>query len=162
MRSIKLLTTALFLLSGCVVVKNQTTRIASPAVAEEQLLDADRDFAAVTHVSGLDGWMSFFENDAVRIKYGGGMVKGYDAVRAADARLFVDTATVLNWEPLEAHVFQHGGVGITIGKAQVVNRVGPNAGQVTYRGRYTTVWRRDSTGRWKVIMDTGYPDPDAK
>jgi ketosteroid isomerase-like protein len=162
MSKLSVLAVAAFLSSGCVTVKSHaTTPFVRQLGGEEQLLQADRDFADATHARGLDGWMSFFANDAVRIKYRGGMVKGYDAVRVGDASLFADTTVVLNWQPVEAHVFQRGGVGITIGTSQVVKRFGPDAGTVTYRGRYTTVWRRDASGIWKVIMDTGYPDAPA-
>lgn len=160
MRQIILLAVFALTLSGCVVagVNTQSGAPVPSAVAEEQLLQADRNFADGTHARGIDGWMSFFASDAIRIKYRGGMVKGYDAVRTADTPLISDTTITLSWQPLEAHVFQHGSIGITIGTSQVVNRTGPRTGQVTYRGRYTTLWRREPDGEWKVIMDTGYPD----
>lgn len=162
MRKTSLLLAAALILPGCIVVNNSGRRTYSPVVGEEELLQADRNFADATHARGIDGWMSFFANDAIRIKYRGGMVKGYDAVRATDTPLISDTTITLNWQPLEAQVFQYGGVGITIGTSQVVSRVGANKGEVTYRGRYTTLWRRDANGQWKVIMDTGYPDAPGK
>ncbi len=159
-----LVCTAILLSSACVVVgvNRPAVRVVSLAVGEAELFQADRDFADATHAWGIDGWMSFFADDAIRIKYLGGMVKGYDAVRATDTPLISDTTITLNWQPLEAHVYKSGSVGITIGTSQVVSRLGPNKGDVAYRGRYTTLWRRDPDGRWKVIMDTGYPDASAK
>lgn len=161
MRKRIFLAAAVSVLSGCVVVgvNNQNRGLVAAAEGEAELLKADRDFADATHARGIEGWMSFFTDDAVRIKYRGGMVKGYAAVRAADTPLISDTTITLNWQPLEARVFSGGSVGITIGTSQVVNRTGAKAGAVTYRGRYTTLWRRESGGKWKVIMDTGYPDP---
>ncbi|MDQ6717943.1 MAG: DUF4440 domain-containing protein [Gemmatimonadota bacterium] len=164
MRNTSFLVGAAFLFSGCVVVSsNSSTRSTyAPAAGEEELLRADRDFADATHARGIDGWMSFFASDAIRVKYRGGIVKGYDAVRVADTPLISDTTITLNWQPLEAHVFQDGRVGITIGTSQAVGLVGAKKGEVSYRGRYITLWRRDARGSWKVIMDTGYPDAPAK
>lgn len=152
--------TTLVLCAACVVVgvNKPAAQVDSRGVGEFQLLQADRDFAEATHARGIEGWMSFFADDAIRIKYRGGMVKGYNAVRAMDTPLISDTTITLNWQPLEAYVFKHGTTGITIGTSQVVNRIGPKKGDVTYRGRYTTLWRREPDGRWRVIMDTGYPD----
>ena len=152
------------LTAACVVVgvNKPALRVASPAVGETELLQADRDFADATHARGIEGWMSFFADDAIRIKYRGGMVKGWDAVRETDTPLISDTTITLNWQPLEAHVFKHGTVGVTIGMSQIVSRTGANKGSVTYHGRYTTLWRREPDGRWKVIMDTGYPDVPVK
>ena len=162
MRLISLSISPALVLAGCVIVNNSAGRALPRVTAEQQLFQADRAFADATHAGGIDGWMSFFAPDAVRIKYGGGMAKGYDAVRLMDTPFISDSTITLNWQPLEAHVFQHGTAGITIGTSQVVTRTGPNAGQVTYRGRYTTLWRRESDGTWKVIMDTGYPEPPAR
>ncbi len=51
----------------------------SPSVAtESSLMQADRDFAVATHARGIDGWMSFYAPDAIRIRYRGNMVKGFD------------------------------------------------------------------------------------
>jgi ketosteroid isomerase-like protein len=151
---------ALVLSTSCVAVgvNNSVARPYPPSVGETELLQADRDFADATHKRGIEGWMSFFADDAIRIKYRGGMVKGYGAIRAADTPLISDTTITLNWQPLEAYVFKRGTAGITIGTSQIVNRTGPKKGEITYRGRYTTLWRREPDGRWRVIMDTGYPD----
>src|SRR5687767_4859460 len=129
-------------------------------VLENQLMQADRDFATATHARGIDGWMSFYTRDAVRIVYNGGMVKGLDSIRKLDAPNVANPETVLNWEPLEAHVYIDEDYGVTIGKYTVVSRKAADAGTVLGRGRYVTTWRREN-GRWLVVMDTGHPDPPA-
>ncbi len=108
------------------------------AATESSLMQADRDFADATHSRGIDGWMSFYTRDAIRIQYRGNMVKGFDAIRKFDAG--------------------GGDIGSTTGRYWAVSRAGANAGKETGRGRYVTMWRRDG-GRWLVIMDTGYPEP---
>ena len=69
---------------GCSIMLNSNlpnSTVATPAA----LMQADRDFATATHARGIDGWMSFFARDAIRIPYGrGSMVKGYNAVRRFD------------------------------------------------------------------------------
>ena len=131
----------------------------SPSSARESsLMQADRDFAAATHARGIDGWMSFYAPDAIRIRYRGNMVKGFDEIRKFDFPYISDTTSVLNWEPTDAHIYRDGDIGSTTGKYWVVSRTGPDAGKETGHGRYVTMWRRDQ-GRWLVIMDTGYPEP---
>lgn len=123
-------------------------------------MQADRDFAAAAHARGIDGWMSFFARDAIRIRYRNNMVKGYDAVRAFDLPNISDTTYTLNWEPTDAYVYSDGAIGSTTGRYWVVSRKAENAGQEIGRGRYITMWRRDGN-RWLVIMDSGYPEPAA-
>lgn len=142
--------------SACSVAVN-TTR-SSTGATEASLMQADRDFADATHRRGIDGWMSFFARDAIRIRYRGNMVKGYDAVRAFDLPNISDTTVTLNWEPTDAYVFNGGNVGSTTGRYWAVSRKTESLGKEVARGRYVTMWRRDDR-RWLVIMDTGYPDP---
>jgi ketosteroid isomerase-like protein len=133
----------------------------SPAgVTEASLMQADRDFAEATHQRGIDGWMSFYARDAIRIRYRANMVKGYDAVRAFDLPNISDTTYTLNWEPTDAYVFNGGTIGSTTGSYSVVSRKAETMGKELSRGRYVTMWRREGN-RWLVIMDTGYPDPPA-
>jgi len=145
-------------MSGCAVAAN--TAGSPGATTESSLMQADRDFAVATHARGIDGWMSFYALDAIRIRYRGNMVKGFDEIRKFDSPHISDTTTVLNWEPTDAYVFRGGDVGATTGKYWTVSRAGADAGKETGHGRYVTMWRRDG-GRWLVIMDTGYPEPAA-
>ena len=124
------------------------------------LMQADRDFADATHARGIAGWMSFYAQDAIRIKYRGDMVKGVRAIRAFDEPGIADTTSVLNWEPTDAHVFRDGTIGSTTGRYSVVSRNTAEAGKEVGHGRYVTMWRLEN-GRWLVIMDTGYPEPSA-
>jgi ketosteroid isomerase-like protein len=138
--------------SGCPRVDTGAT--------ESSLLQADRDFAVATHARGIEGWMSFYADDAIRIRYLGNMVKGYEAVRTFDTPNISDTTTILNWEPTDSHVFRGGELASTTGTYSVVSRRTADAGKELGRGRYVTMWRREN-GRWLVIMDTGYPQPPA-
>ena len=146
------------LATGCVTAIN--TSGTSGSATESSLMQADRDFAVATHARGIDGWMSFYTPDAIRIRYRGNMVKGFNEIRKFDLAYISDTTNVLNWEPTDAHVFRGGEIGSTTGRYWAVSRAGANAGKETGRGRYVTMWRREG-GRWLVIMDTGYPEPAA-
>jgi ketosteroid isomerase-like protein len=154
-RSIVILAIGIFT-TGCVAVVN--TPGSRGNSTESELMQADRDFAVATHARGIDGWMSFYTPDAIRIRYRGNMVKGFDEIRKFDLAYISDTTSVLNWEPTDAHIFRGGDIGSTTGRYWAVKRTGADAGKETGRGRYVTMWRREGQ-RWLVIMDTGYPDP---
>jgi ketosteroid isomerase-like protein len=142
--------------TGCTAAINNGSSPSAPT--ESSLMQADRDFAVATHARGIDGWMSFFAPDAIRIRYRDNMVKGFDEVRKFDLPNISDTTTTLNWEPTDAYVFRGGSIGSTTGRYSVVSRRTADAGKELGHGRYVTMWRRDAA-RWLVIMDTGYPDP---
>src|SRR4051812_6418956 len=98
---------------------------------EGSLMQADRDFATATHARGIDGWMSFYARDAIRIRYRGNMVKGLDAIRKFDSPGISDTTSTLNWEPIDAHVFRDGEIGSTTGRYWVVSRKSGETGKET-------------------------------
>jgi ketosteroid isomerase-like protein len=152
--------TSLFLLTACAPSVDTGLVPSRAAVLENQMMQADRDFATATHARGIDGWMSFYAPDAIRIVYRGGIVKGLEAIRKLDTPFISDPASTLNWEPLEAHVYSDGNHGITIGRYSVIGKSAAFAGKEIGRGRYVTTWRREN-GKWLVIMDTGYPEPPA-
>jgi ketosteroid isomerase-like protein len=147
---------ALALATACTATVN--TRNSLSGATESSLIQADHDFAVATHARGIDGWMSFYAPDAIRIRYRGNMVRGFDEIRKFDLPNISDTTSVLNWEPTDAYVFNGGSIGSTTGTYSVMSRRATDAGKELGSGRYVTMWRRDG-GRWLVIMDTGYPNP---
>jgi ketosteroid isomerase-like protein len=154
MKSLKVVF-VLLLAAACSTAVNTSS---APGATEASLMQADRDFADATHRNGIDGWMSFYARDAIRIRYRANMVKGYDAVRAFDLPNIADTTYTLNWEPTDAYVFSGGTIGSTTGSYWAVSRKVETSGKELSRGRYVTMWRREGN-RWLVIMDTGYPEP---
>lgn len=123
------------------------------AADREAILAADRAFADSTYAHGLDGWMSYYSADAVRLRLGQPAVQGTQAVRQFDAPIFADTAIVLVWTPVDAGTFEDGRHGFSTGKGAMVRRATP--ADTVWQGQYVTIWRRGDDGRWLVILDTG-------
>ncbi len=133
---------------------------AGAAAVETQLMEADRAFARATAERGLDGWIGAMAPDVARIDLQGAIARGPEAVRVHDAPLFTDPATRLTWDPTDAGVFVDGRHGFTRGKYKVTWAGGDAGGdpRTVGSGEYVTIWRRND-GVWKVILDTGAPDP---
>src|SRR3954447_14496277 len=91
--------------------------------AKTELMDADRAFATATGEKGIDGWMSFMADDAVRVQpLGGKAFVGKAAVREVDAEMFKDAKRKLQWEPTDGGAFADGKHGFTTGRYKVVVR----------------------------------------
>jgi len=142
----------LALLAAC-APSTPATPSRDPAADREALMAADRAFADSTAARGLDGWMSFFANDAVRLEMGGPVARGLEAIRTSDSALMNDPDYLLTWAPTDAGVFDDGDHGFTTGHGELVRRNPP--GDTTWSGRYITIWRRGAGGQWQVILDTG-------
>src|SRR5437773_6527283 len=131
---------ALYPLAASCKVSVNTGDTPDNTVTPESLMQADRDFGVATHVRGIDGWMSFYARDAIRIRYRNNMVKGYDEVRKFDTPNISDTTVTLNWEPTDAYVFRDGTLGSTTGRYWIVSRRAADSGKEIGHGRYVTMW----------------------
>ena len=146
------------LAAATVSAQKPTSRPLSPpaqaSIWEQELRDADLDFARQTAARRLDGWMSFFANDA-SIIHDGQTVTGKDALRAFYQPVFANKDFTLTWSPNYAEASKDGTLGYTYGQYEARN------GSTISRGMYTTIWRKVE-GRWKVVLDLGSPAAQPK
>lgn len=124
----------------------------TPDAAREELMSADRAFAAATAERGADGWVEYFAPNG-RMLGGGGIISGTDSIRATMTPAFADTSFSLTWEPRFAEASEDADLGYTVGRWER-----RHAGEVTGTGWYLTVWRRQEDGTWKAEMDLGNED----
>jgi hypothetical protein len=60
-----------------------------------------------------------------------------------------DKGVLLKWKPARALISESGEIGYTYGFWTFIAQ-----SDTTY-GTYLTVWKKDITGKWKYIADTG-------
>jgi len=125
------------------------------AAEVENLSAADRDFAGTTAARGVEGWVANFAEDGVMFQ-AGAIVRGHAAIEDLMAPAFSDSSYSLWWEPEYAEVSNSADLGYTVGRYES-RRVGADGVPLVGTGRYVTIWRRDSAGRWKVVLDIGSP-----
>ncbi len=101
---------------------------------------ADRDHAA---------FVSFLAEDAVFFGRAGEL-RGREAVAAAWKPLFEGAVAPFSWQPEVATVLDSGTLGLTSGPV-----LAPDGRRI---GTFTSVWRREPDGSWKIIFDRGCPD----
>ncbi|HEY2391293.1 MAG TPA: nuclear transport factor 2 family protein [Candidatus Angelobacter sp.] len=123
------------------------------AKLEQELKNADLDFAKQTAARGLDGWMDFFAEDASTIS-SGRMISGKEALHKYYAAVFANKDFTLTWKPVRAEASRDGTLGYTYGDYEAKEDVSIS------HGMYATVWRRDN-GYWKVVLDMGSSTPAA-
>lgn len=74
----------------------------------------------------------------------------------AVAALFKDDPALWEWAPVEA--VANGDLGVTWGIAAISGK-GEDGKPFVVTTRYTTVWRKDAGGVWKIWIDVGTPGP---
>jgi ketosteroid isomerase-like protein len=120
----------------------------------EALLAADRAFDSTVAAVGLEGWVSFFSDSGRQIDNYGDFVFGHVAIRDHMRGLLTDSTRSLRWAPDRAEVSGDGSLGYTWGRWTMLRR-GTAPAEELARGRYLTVWRKQTNGSWKAEADVG-------
>jgi ketosteroid isomerase-like protein len=136
------------LLSGC-------SQSPDPAAVRDELLAADRAFAAMARDEGPAGAFGHWAaDDAVLFREGGGPIIGRESIRAR----FEGGAGLLLWEPYQAQAGSGGNLGYTLGRWSWSTDTEPGASP-DQTGFYVTIWRRQPDGGWRFTFDSGVTAP---
>ncbi len=148
---------ALLLLAAACAPAGQEAARPDVEALENELIEADRAFAAATAERGLEGWLSFFAEDAARVEMQGRIIRGLAGIRDYDGELLDDPTRSLTWGPHDAGIFGDGTVGFTRGRYELIDKTAQESEVLLSSGSYLTIWQRSDAG-WKVLLDTGVPD----
>lgn len=124
---------------------------------QDQLFAADRAFALAVADSGAPAWNARLTSDVAKPGNGGLiLLRGAVPVAANDKAIFADPSKLLVWEPTDAVAYADRVTGVTVGRYAMVRR--STRTDTLARGRYLTLWRKQSDGRWKILLDTGWEE----
>lgn len=111
------------------------------------LVEAERSFAAASLAKGTRAaFLEFLADDSVLFRPG--PVPGKKWIEEHPA-----SPTLLTWEPTFADVAQSGDLGFTTGPWEI--RPSSPKDNPTAYGHFVSVWKRQSDGAWKVVVDLG-------
>ena len=99
---------------------------------------ADRDHAA---------FAGFVSKEALFL--GPTVLRGREAVAEGWKPFFDGPQAPFSWEPERVEVIDSGALAISTGPVR-----GPDGQRV---GTFTSTWRREADGRWRVVLDSGCP-----
>jgi ketosteroid isomerase-like protein len=126
------------------------------AAEQQRLLATDREFAQASIGHGsAEAFRLYLAEDALMLPAGGTPITGRESIYE---RMSSGPTSLLTWEPQRAEVARSGELGWTWGTYEVRPAGNLNADPVAY-GKYVNVWRTQSDGSWKVIVDAGNSSP---
>ena len=121
--------------------------------AKEALLQRDRAWSvAAAEGRDVDRIVDHWSDDAVVIPSGAPVIRGKAAIRDYVRKSLAIPGFQIRWQPQDASLSADGTLGYTTGE-NAVTVPGPGGTLITIPGRYATVWRRDSSGAWKCVVD---------
>lgn len=121
---------------------------------------ADIDFSDHSKAYGMKAaFLEYVHPNGVLLRPFSMPIVGYDAIK----KLLDEDNTdlTLTWSPLYGDVSLSGELGYTYGTYELgfKNEKGENE---IRKGTYLSVWKKDDSGKWKWVLDTGNPGLEPK
>ena len=127
------------------------------AKGAELLFQLEAAFAKDAAEHGHDAFLTWFAGDGVELDDGGGIVSKEEMRKQPPWA----EGTSLTWTPVKADMAASGDLGYTYGTYILKHK--DKAGKlVTDYGKYTSIWKKQKDGSWKVVVDMGNSSPAPK
>jgi ketosteroid isomerase-like protein len=124
----------------------------------EMLKQLEADFMKAAAEKGSQGYMSYYADDSVEAPNGAPLIQGKAEI--AKGMGFLDQKdNHLAWTPVGADISASGDLGYTYGyyEFQHTDKAGK---RIAEHGKYTSIWKLQKDGSWKVVLDMGNLGPD--
>ena len=124
----------------------------SASDARSQILRLDAEWSEAAQRRDVERVLSFWADDAAVFPPGSSAVVGKPAIREFVAKSFQTPGFSISWKTTNVVVSRSGDFAYATGTNRVTIS-GPDGRQAVVDGKAVAVWRRDTKGEWKCIID---------
>ena len=146
------------LVTAIVILPNvRRPAVASPKDTADTLKQLEGEFMKAAADHGSQGYMSYYADDAVEVPNGAPLLQGKESI--ARTMSFLDNPdNHLTWSPVGGDISASGDLGYTYGNYEF--RAKDKEGKpMVEHGKYTSIWKKQKDGKWKVALDMGNASP---
>jgi len=136
-----------------------TVADAKPATTDT-LRQLEADFMKAAAERGADGYMSYYAEDAIEVPNGADAIHGKANI-AKTMGFLNDKNNQLTWTPVDAGISISGDLGWTSGTYEFRSKDKDGKVKVE-QGKYTSIWKKQPDGNWRVVLDMGNASPGDK
>ena len=137
-----------------------TSASASAKDGAETLKQLEAEFMHAAAEKGSAGYMSYYADDAVEVPNGVDAISGKANI-AKTMGFLDDKNNHLTWTPVGADMSSSGDLGYTYGTYEFQS-LGKDGKPVISHGKYTSIWKRQKDGSYKVVLDMGNASAESK
>jgi ketosteroid isomerase-like protein len=130
------------------------------AAAEAAIRKSDAEWAAAAKTASVDAWMAFYAADAVVMAPNVPISSDHELVRRTVTNLLALPHLWIAWHPIKVEVAASGDLAYLIG-AYDLRYDEARGARVSDRGKLLEIWRKQSDGSWKCVVDTWNSDGPA-
>lgn len=160
MKSFLLAVVVAFAVAAIILFITRPAVSASPKATAETLKQLEAQFMKAAAEKGSQGYMSYYADDSVEVPNGAPLIQGKTEI-AKGMGFLDDKNNRLIWTPVGADISASADLGYTYGTFEfhAINKDGKPT--VDY-GKYTSIWKLQKDGSWKVVLDMGNASPQPK
>jgi uncharacterized protein (TIGR02246 family) len=122
------------------------------AADERAIREADSAWSAAEAAKDLDGVLSYYAPDASVFPPNAPIVTGLEAIRKSLAQDFTTLGWTLSWKTAGVEVSRGSDLGYAYGTYEFTSK-DAKGNPLTDHGKYLTVWKKQSDGKWKAVAD---------
>jgi len=160
MKSGLLVFVIIFVVAAIVLPISRPAVSASPKATAETLKQLEGEFMKAAADKGSQGYMSYYAENSVELPNGAPLISG--KANIAQSMDFLDSKdNRLQWTPVGADISASGDIGYTYGNFEFHSKDTEGKPHVDY-GKYTSIWKLQPDGTWKVVLDMGNASPEPK
>jgi len=124
----------------------------------ERLMQLSREWSKSAATDSIEKTLSYWADDAVVMSPGQSPIKGKNAIREMIEGTSKIPGFKISWEPVNVSVSKGGDMAYMIEQNQIT--VNDSLGKpITEFNKSVTIWRKETDGSWKNIVDMWNADP---
>jgi len=136
------------------------TLAASPKATAETLKHLEAELMKAAADKGSQGYMSYYADDSVEVPNGAPLIQGKAEI-AQGMGFLDDKNNRLIWAPVGASISASADLGYTYGTFEF-HTINKDGKPIVEYGKYTSIWKLQKDGSWKVVLDMGNASPQPK
>ena len=118
----------------------------------EDLMQLSRDWSAMVAAGDLEASIELWADDAIMLPPDSPVLSGKEAIRDYVMGVSSIPGFKISWEPESAHFSKSGDMAYLI-ERNVIEIDGEDGDKIVTHGKVVTVWRKDSRGQWKNVVE---------
>src|SRR6185437_5641472 len=124
----------------------------------ERLMQLSREWSKSAATDSIEKTLSYWADDAVVMSPGQSPIKGKNSIREMIEGTSKIPGFKISWEPVNVSVSKGGDMAYMIEQNQIT--VNDSLGKpITEFNKSVTIWRKETDGSWKNIVDMWNADP---
>ncbi len=126
----------------------------------EKIMELSREWSRAASSGNIEKTVSYWAEDAMLMSAGQPQLKGKKAIRQMVEESYKIPGFRISWQPQSVEVSENGDMAYLIEDAQI-SFTDSTGKTITQNNKAVSIWRKQTDGSWKNVVDISSPQPVA-